>query len=364
METETGAMAQMKERRDKRGKATPREASVEFYRVALMFGICLLHSITFSDHVRPWLANILLSCVNGFVLISGWHGIRFTPSKALRLYGTSLYAALVVWGIGWGRAGTMLGVTGGLQVVWGQCKAPWFLNAYLFLMLLAPLVDAALKHLDDRRLPYVVFPFFVLTFGWSFGHELPILSAVLPTTPGLGNYTGLTLLCVYVFGGLCRRLGVERISLKVLLIILLPLLLLTAIGMGDYASPFATLLATTTFLLFKRMNLSAWGSRVVFALAPSMFSVYLLHTNQVGISFMLRVQEILLAGGWVPLYLAFSLSALVIFVVAVLVDLFRRVLCRTFNVPLSVVCRWIDIQYDEVMNWIGKKLPSDGRSAS
>lgn len=83
----------------------PRDTSVELYRVSLMFGICLLHSITFSDHVRPWMANVLLSCVNGFVLISGWYGMRFAPSKILRLYGVALFAAVVAVGAGWAETG-------------------------------------------------------------------------------------------------------------------------------------------------------------------------------------------------------------------------------------------------------------------
>lgn len=40
-----------------------RNPSIELYRIALMYGICLLHSITMGNHNVPWAANILCSCV-------------------------------------------------------------------------------------------------------------------------------------------------------------------------------------------------------------------------------------------------------------------------------------------------------------
>ena len=54
-----------------------RDGAVELYRVALMYGICLLHTVNFGGYQKWWLANVLYTCVVGFVFISGWFGIRF-----------------------------------------------------------------------------------------------------------------------------------------------------------------------------------------------------------------------------------------------------------------------------------------------
>lgn len=339
----------------------PRDTSVELYRVSLMFGICLLHSISFSDHIRPWLANILLSCVNGFVFISGWYGMRFAPSKVLRLYGVSLFAAIVVVGIGWIETGVEPKIIVGLLAIWDQCKAPWFLNAYLFLMLLAPLVDAALEHLDNRRLLMTFVPFFILTFGWSFGSELPVLSQLLPGTAGLGSYTGLTLTGVYAVGRLCRRFEADRLSARLLGVVLIPLLVLTAIGLGDYASPFATALAAVTFLLFKRLRLPTWLARVFLFLGSSMFAVYLLHTNRVGLPFLINTQRVLIDKVGIPLYPSFVLSALVVFVIAIATDMVRRCFCRMLKRPLTALCKWLDAAYARVLDWQGLCSGEQGR---
>lgn len=85
-----------------------REANIEVYRVALMFGICLLHTIGFGGYAAPWMQNILSSCVVGFVFISGWFGVKFSCRKLVKLYGIGLYCAMVfgilsVIGVGGGR---------------------------------------------------------------------------------------------------------------------------------------------------------------------------------------------------------------------------------------------------------------------
>jgi len=63
-----------------------RNPAIELYRVMLMFGICVLHSITQCGHNIPWIANILLSCVVGFVFITGWFGVKFSWWKIIKLY--------------------------------------------------------------------------------------------------------------------------------------------------------------------------------------------------------------------------------------------------------------------------------------
>ncbi len=72
-----------------------RNPSIEILRDSLMFGICLLHSITTAGHNTPWIANALLWCVPCFMFISGWFGIKFYLSKIFILYGTSFYCAIV-----------------------------------------------------------------------------------------------------------------------------------------------------------------------------------------------------------------------------------------------------------------------------
>ena len=72
-----------------------RDSVIELYRVGLMYGICLLHSISQAGHNVVWAANMLSWCVPGFMFISGWFGMRFSFMKVAKLYGISLYCATV-----------------------------------------------------------------------------------------------------------------------------------------------------------------------------------------------------------------------------------------------------------------------------
>ena len=78
-----------------------RISGIELYRALLMFGICLLHTVSQGNGGvgSAVVCSVLQACVCGFVFISGWFGIRFRPAKLVRLYGVGVFAALVNAGI-------------------------------------------------------------------------------------------------------------------------------------------------------------------------------------------------------------------------------------------------------------------------
>lgn len=117
-----------------------RDYSIETFRCLLMFGICLLHAITVGPCNRPFVANILLSCVVGFVFISGWFGIKFTWMKLAKLYGIGLYCAMVYGLIAsWGEANWLIAAP---KLAWFKLTHGfWFLHAYALMMCLVPLVN-------------------------------------------------------------------------------------------------------------------------------------------------------------------------------------------------------------------------------
>ena len=122
-----------------------REVSIDVYRVALMFGICVLHAITFGNVNCAWVSNILCSCVVGFVLISGWFGIRFSVWKVFKLYGVGFYAAFCYSVLSW-CLGDVTDVKGMLQIGLGKfLNGFWFLHAYVVLMMFAPLINVGIR---------------------------------------------------------------------------------------------------------------------------------------------------------------------------------------------------------------------------
>lgn len=312
-----------------------------------MFGICLLHCVTQGGHGTPYIANILLSCVDGFVFISGWYGLRFRPSKPLRLYATAVWCGALAL-----LVGRWLGV---YAFAWDMPTAklihrmlvnPWFLNAYVFLMLFAPMADAAMDRLPSRLLPGVFAPLFLLTFGWSFGRELPVVGRMLPNTPGLGAYTGLSLLAVYVLARLCRRLDVGRLfTWPRAMAALAVLCCATGAGFGAYNSPFAAALSAVAFLAFLRLPWPDWAWRLALWLGPSMFSVYLLHSNGIGFWLIRQAEDCLVdAHGW-PVLAAYCAVAPTLFLACVALDLPRRALVGAFRPLWRPALAALDARY-------------------
>ncbi|MEG2414665.1 MAG: hypothetical protein RSB74_01935, partial [Kiritimatiellia bacterium] len=308
-----------------------RNSSIELYRVCLMFGICLLHTVTFDGSNCRWLTNILLSCVVGFVFISGYYGLRFAPSKIIRLIGIALVARVIAYGCGIYLEIESISIIRAAQYL---IRGNWFLYAYLALMLLAPVVDAALNATPTRKLPMILVPFLGLTFVWSYGLTLPIIGSCLPTTLGLGSYTFVMMLGVYTVARLCHRFDLGQWLTRRRICCIVPvLLLIVGMGFGEYDSPFAVSLAMVMFILFSRIQLSRRMGQFVLLLAPSMFAVYLLHDNDTGRFLIREIMKWGVEGYGLSPYLAYLLCAVLIFVGCILLDIPRRLIVR-WTVPV------------------------------
>ena len=312
------------------------------FRVALMFGICLIHvmqgleAAAFVGHpARRWLLNLVLPCVNGFAFITGYYGIHFRPSKVIRLYAQAFFC---------GAVAVLIGVLGGFSSgsILATVKQSWFLNAYCLLLFVAPMVNVALERLSGRQLAGVLAPFFILTLGWSFLTEMPFVRDLLPTTPGLGSLTGLSLLAVYVVARLCRRFDVGRFfTWRRAILALIPLSMMAAVGMSNYSSPIPTAIACICFYGFSRLRWPRWMGRVAIVSGPSIFAVYLLHANGIG------VDGIRLAHRWMaalgcPVDVAYWVLTVTLFVGCLILDIPRRVMLWGLAPLWQVPLRWVD----------------------
>ena len=296
-----------------------------------MFGICLLHSFEQGLHFVPTATKVLLSCVIGFVFISGWYGIRFRPSKLLRLYATAIACGSIVFTVEvWlGRVALEPTVTC-VKSLCGAWFNYWFLNAYAVMMLLVPVVDAAVERTPPRLLAGILVPFLAVTFIWTFVRSSTPneWQWLIPASREQGCYTGLTLLGTYTVARLCRRFDVaRRFSARMLLLLLLSAFVCTMVS-NNYSSPFGLIVAALVFFLFLRVRWPDWVGRVALFLGPSMFAVYLLHTNRLGFDTIICLEGILIdEWGW-NAWCVYPLVAAILFSSALLLDQPRRLIVR------------------------------------
>lgn len=338
--------------------AQKRDSSAELYRIALTFGICFLHSITNGGYNTPWFSNIFLSCVNGFAFITGYYGVPFKPSKVIRLFATSIFIGLIVYGAGcWAGLYPLPALTVEvIKLLRSILLESWFITAYAVLLLVAPMIDGILKWVPRHALPVVLLPFFLLAFGWSFGLSFPIICGAFPHMPGLGDYTGLSLITTYTCARLINEFKIETyFTRKRLLIACVILWGITSLGVGGYASPFAIALAATTFYLFKGLSLPKWAEKTVHLLSPSTLAIFLLHTSLVGFTF-IKYAETTLVDHHVPLLFVYLLTALTIFTACLLIDIPRRLLLHLTRHPTKTLLNKIDTTWTHIVTTLSTRL--------
>ena len=194
-------------------------------------------------------------------------------------------------------------------------------------MCLAPIINLAIDRMTIKEL----YPIVLLVFGWSFATTLSICGFI-PSSAGLTAYSSLTLLGVYIVARFSRRLydegGMffEIVSNKmVMLLILVVSLIMAAIGLGDYNSPFAVAIAGSVFFIFINFAVPSWLGNVCVWLGPSMFSVYLMHSHGYAWWYLKRIEDCLSANS-VPMPIVYGLTAIAVFIMCLLADFLRRII--------------------------------------
>lgn len=303
-----------------------RESNIELCRMMAMLLVVLLHanysalgplqpsdlSISpLSSFLQAWAEQLCLVCVNVFVLISGWFGIRATLQGALSLLFQLLFYHLLIviffLIMGWPIPTNIF--------LEGFCLGAsyWFVVSYLILYILSPILNAFAETSSPRIMASLLIAFFLMEVihGW-----------MIPDASFNYGYSAISFVGLYLLAQFLHRFlsGHFRSSLSThlflyLLFSLLPVCLFFATGhmcnMLAYSSPFIITASVFFFLFFNGLSFS---SKVINYLACSSLSIYLIHSHPLVFEHLLSFlhqMRILLNSGWG--YALFVLSLAIIF---------------------------------------------------
>ena len=316
------------------GGRQKRDTRMDLMRLVFMFMICLVHAVGYeSARWCHWLANISFAGVLGFVLISGYYGIRFSWMKVVKIEGVGLGCAITVMTLA-----ALIGpdaITSRFFVseVIRLYTHYWFIHAYVLMMCLAPLMGDELPHREFLR---KVLPILLAIYGWSFAMLIPGVQRFVPRTEGLVSYSGVTLFGAYLIGRL-YRLGDwdSKLSYKVVLPAMAICGFLAAScvrpfsGWGNvlarYNSPFLLVVSIGLFWLLRR---GSWQcpcpvERILSWMTGSVLSVYLLHCNNYGYAVSGRLESAL-RNLSIGDYGVFAVLAICAFISGFVLDVPRR----------------------------------------
>lgn len=282
-------------------KAKRRSSNLELLRIVAMLMVVGTHLLTavirddvmtnpderyWVKFVTQWSCYLTWTCVNLFVLISGWFAIRPTRRKVasyvfnVLFFAVGILAAALILGRATLSEETVLSA-----FVW--VKYYWFLGAYLVLMIFAPALNVYSETASRRQLGTVLACFFAVQFLYDCTYSLHEFSMFNE------GYSPISFLGLYLLGRYMRlhRPGFARMSKWADLAIALGVITACAaicvpltgparmhwiVATCLYTSPNVLVSTVFIFLFFSKLD---FQSRLVNWLAASALAVYLLHAH-------------------------------------------------------------------------------------
>ena len=317
-----------------------RQSNIELLRIIAMFMILGLHvnfiaigvpeiqvisNMPLQGFARLFTENMCIVGVNVFVIISGWFGIHFETKGICSFIFQCLFFSLIVF-IAFAATGQVeINRINIMSAFLLYKNAYWFVWAYLFLYILAPVLNGFIDNANRGTVKRVIILFFAIqTITFIF----------TKTDFSKDGYSPLSFIGLYLLARYFRLYRNNHGKYKYLAIYLLCALCSTLIYfipacLGNdrdsiltksiaYTNPFNIAGALCLLLYFNNINLK---SRFINWVASSCFAVYLFHMHFCIGDHYLRFAKNIYENFSGVTYLAVIIGFMIIvFAIAVLID--------------------------------------------
>lgn len=236
---------------------------------------------------RVNLETLGLVCVNVFVLISGWFGIKSSIKGAAKFIYQCFFMAIVVV--------AFLVIMQG-PLAWTELirdlvlpKNWWFVYAYFTLYILSPILNMFVKHASRGMFRNTLIAFFAFQTVYGFLYSLPYFANGYSPLSFIGLYLLARYIHIYsprITCLSCRACAIGYVGISMclsfimcFLLWLLPWQKIVGILFSlyiSYTSPLNILASILLLLCFSKMKFqSSWINKI----ASSSFAVYLIHNH-------------------------------------------------------------------------------------
>ena len=271
----------------------PRQSNIEILRIVAMFLVLVVHATFYSTGVttaedfacnpvssftKVSIRSLSIVCVNVFVLISGWFGIR-AGVKGLANF--AFQCAFLIFGIYAVMLAAGAASFSFRELAACMCLSDdyWFIPAYVGLYILSPALNLLAENTSRRKIKYILIAFFTFQTIWGW------IGNVRYIADGYScfSFAGLYLLARYVrlYGGSRVKAcgGLMYIGAAVIntLLYYATCMLGIPVDIYSYASPIVITGSLGLLLFFDRLKIKP--DKTVNRIARSAFAVYLLHCN-------------------------------------------------------------------------------------
>ena len=263
-----------------------RKSNIELLRVIVMYMVLLLHANvttfgwpegdTLTTVSRLSMESITIVAINVFILITGYFGTSFKISRIanilFQIIFTVFTVTLILIGFGLFKFGSLKELIHGFYF-WDY----WFLNSYLVLVMISPILNLAVKTMKQSSLKILLIALFV------------VLSLIdgdfFISPPGIGansGYSVIWFMYVYLLGRYLYAYPINFSVTKLIVLYLVGLIgsfiLMMYCHDFGYNSPFILIQSIAFFSLFLKLDFT---SKTVNFIASSSLMVFLLHCHPV-----------------------------------------------------------------------------------
>lgn len=268
----------------------PRQSNFELLRIVAMFLVLVFHATFWclgdlskvdlyncptSSWTRISIGAISVICVNVFVLISGWFGIRPTIKGLCNFIFQCLYFYIGTF-IVMVSIGALPFKVGTLAACFGISHINWFVRAYIALYIISPLLNSFVEKANPKLFRRFLISFFIFqtVYGWSGSAQF------IEQGYSTFSFIGLYLLARYISIYRPRYCDGGDILFIISILLTIPLIafqIFMEIGPGvhSYVNPLVITSAMGLVMWISKIKIKT--NRIINSIAKSAFAVFLFH---------------------------------------------------------------------------------------
>ncbi len=363
-----------------------RNYGIDLLRLISMFMVVTIHVIgwgglraqiiplTLKGEILKFIEITCYCAVNCYAIISGYVGVtsKHKYSSIIYLWIQVLFYSLIA-----GAIYLIVTITNGAGISFKALisnffpfifEKYWYFTAYVLLFFFMPLLNFIIDKTPQRLLKTSAIV--VLVFFCCVGLLRSTYNSISR------GYSVLWLAIMYLVGGYiakyntfskissCRSFLYYIICIGLAFGSRIVLALITSSVLGDfyridflieYNSPLIVASALFLFNTFRQMYIKKGAIKCITLFAPASFGVYLIHENSI-------IRGLFIEGKFIyyldkPFYEMIGLillTAIIIFIVCIIIDFLRIQLFKLFRVKKFSV--WLETRFSKIFSWISNRF--------
>ena len=280
-----------------------RESNFELLRIIAMLLVMITHATflalgvpTYEDSINiPYSSfGIFLSqsfstvCVNIFVLLSGWFGIKVNLKRFSEfIFQVFFFTSIIFIGLYIYSSNVITNTDALLTFFMFHSSDYWFVKAYIGLYLFSPILNMFAERASQKQLGYFLISFFIFQtiYGWLSIDGVQWIG---------GGYSAVSFFFLYLIAKYTRQYllpDINKISQKLYITVYISIVLfiatlafiVTRLGIPiagrlfTYTNPLVLSESLLLIIIFSQISIK---SKIINWVGISCFSVYLLHANE------------------------------------------------------------------------------------